>query len=162
MMKEKRMQFKKLGFTMVEVIIVVAVIAILASIIIPKMSGSRNKANLAACKTNLRHIAIAIQMYANDNQGWETTVTSGSPTYVYCNNYLVPNGYLRSEPYCPAGHGYVIHANSNLTGWPGVKNGDTVIYSANYFAGVTNPHPDIQASGQNLPYMVKGQVHDHW
>lgn len=147
---------------MVEIIIVVAVIAILASIIMPKMMNSRLKANLAACKTNLRHIWIAMELYANDNRGWQTPVTDGTTCYRYCNNYLVPAGYMKAEPYCPAGHGYVIHVNSTLTGWPGVTSGCNVIYSANYFAGVTNPHPDIQGAGQNLPYLVRGQVHDHW
>jgi len=47
---------KKTGFTMIELMIVIAIISILATIIIPKMTGARDKSKLEACKTNLKHI----------------------------------------------------------------------------------------------------------
>jgi len=100
---------KTRGFTMVEVIIVVAIIAILASIIMPKMSGSRTKTQLAACKGNLRHIAIAMQLYANDNNGYHTNITNGTFTNIPV-DYLVPE-YLKSVPHCPLGNIYYIGVN---------------------------------------------------
>jgi len=84
------------GFTMVEVIIVVAIIAILASIIMPKMTGSRQKATLEACKANLKHIAVAINLYMNDNAG---RVPANST--IDASNILVTQNYLKSAPSCP-------------------------------------------------------------
>jgi len=101
---------KKKGFTLVELMIVIAVIAVLVTIIMPKMGASREKANLAACKSNLRHIQIAVEMYANDNQGCSTpNTTSSQVCYRNC-SYLIPI-YLKQAPTCPTGHGYQIYSN---------------------------------------------------
>ena len=91
-----RLKFKKNGFTMVEVIIVIAVICILASIIMPKMSQNRERAKLEACKVNLKHIAIALNIYMNENnQEFPKFCTIDN------NNVLVTLGYLKSVPICP-------------------------------------------------------------
>ena len=89
---------KKRGFTMVELIIVVAVIAILASIIIPKMSGARDKAKLAGCKTNMKHISIAFELYANDNQG---CYQPSDYATLDSSHSLVAGNYLKRTPMCP-------------------------------------------------------------
>lgn len=56
------------GFTLVELLAVVAVIAVLAAIIISTVSGVRAKARGAVCMSNMRQIAAAMQLYANDNK----------------------------------------------------------------------------------------------
>ena len=91
---------------MVEVIIVVAIIAILASIIIPKMSGGRDSAALKACGVNLRHIAIAVEMYSNDNNHHYTPWDTSTDHWDYL-DYLTPN-YLKITPHCPLGNDYRI------------------------------------------------------
>jgi len=92
------------GFTMVEVIIVVAVIAVLASIIMPKMTGARQKSALEACKQNLLKLGIAMELYANENSG------KCVPSNVwYYPNYLVTAGCLKAVPLCPLGNSYYIH-----------------------------------------------------
>jgi len=101
------------GFTMVEVIIVVAIIAILASIIMPKMTGARTRANLSACMQNIRQIAMAMEMYSNDNNGYHTPYTDGVWHSAFTPNYLIPD-YLKALPVCPTGHTYSVTANC---GW---------------------------------------------
>jgi len=96
---------KKRGFTMVELMIVIAVISVLATIIIPKFSQSRDRAKLSACKVNLKHIGFAMQMYANDNQGCfpaaETLQKMRSAGGVGA--ILSDLGYLpATSPSCPA------------------------------------------------------------
>jgi len=94
---------KTRGFTMVELIIVVAIIAVLASIIMPKMTGARSRSKLAACKQNLKNIAMALEMYANDNNnifnptGASYVTISGTGT----SSYLFTDGYLKTVPLCP-------------------------------------------------------------
>jgi prepilin-type N-terminal cleavage/methylation domain-containing protein len=58
------------GFTLVELLVVVGIIALLVSFLLPALSKAREAANRAACGTQLRQYAIALQMYINDNKGW--------------------------------------------------------------------------------------------
>lgn len=57
----------KRGFTLIELLVVIAIIAILASILFPVFAKAREKARQATCNSNVRQLALAIQMYAQDN-----------------------------------------------------------------------------------------------
>jgi len=54
------------GFTLVELLVVVAVIAVLASLLLPAVSRAKQAAHSAVCKSNLRQYGQAVQMYLND------------------------------------------------------------------------------------------------
>ena len=64
----KRTQRTK-GFTLVELLVVIGIIALLISILLPSLNRARETANRAKCSNNLRQIALADIMYANDNKG---------------------------------------------------------------------------------------------
>jgi type IV pilus assembly protein PilA len=57
------------GFTLVEIMIVVAIIALLAAIAIPNLLEARKTANDAAAKANLRTLSTAAETYATANEG---------------------------------------------------------------------------------------------
>ena len=57
---------KRRGFTLIELLVVIAIIAILAAILFPVFAKARERANLAACQSNLRQLAIGIMMYVQD------------------------------------------------------------------------------------------------
>ena len=57
------------GFTLVEIMIVVAIIALLAAIAIPNLLQARRTANEAAAQANLRTFATAAETYATANNG---------------------------------------------------------------------------------------------
>jgi type II secretion system protein G len=61
------MQNRK-GFTLIELLIVVVIIGILAAIAIPKFAATKDKAKLAAVKSDLRNIETAEEAYFSDNQ----------------------------------------------------------------------------------------------
>lgn len=71
------------GFTLIEIMIVLAIVAILALIIIPNNTRSRARANVVSCKENLKTMAAAVHMFASDNegrlpfQGWVVRHSSG-------------------------------------------------------------------------------------
>jgi prepilin-type N-terminal cleavage/methylation domain-containing protein/prepilin-type processing-associated H-X9-DG protein len=55
------------AFTLVELLVVVAIIAILASLLLPCVTLAKSSAQFAACKSNLRQVGLAHIMYAQDN-----------------------------------------------------------------------------------------------
>ena len=63
------MKIKK-GFTLIELMIVVAIIGILAAIAIPKFADLINKSKEGATKGSLSSVRSAIQVYYGDNEGW--------------------------------------------------------------------------------------------
>src|SRR2546425_12579744 len=54
------------GFTLVEMLVVMAVIGILAVLLFPALAGSKEKARQAACRSNLRELGLAFQLYHAD------------------------------------------------------------------------------------------------
>src|SRR5437773_7540417 len=56
----------RIGFTLIELLVVIAIIAILAAILFPVFAQTREKARQANCQSNLKNLALAILMYAQD------------------------------------------------------------------------------------------------
>ncbi|MCM8795188.1 MAG: prepilin-type N-terminal cleavage/methylation domain-containing protein [Candidatus Omnitrophica bacterium] len=74
------------GFTLVEIMIVVAIIALLAAIAIPNLLRARITANESAAQATLRTISTACETYAAANNGTypdaESDLTSATPPYL--------------------------------------------------------------------------------
>jgi prepilin-type N-terminal cleavage/methylation domain-containing protein len=66
----------KAGFTLIEILVVIGIIAILIAILLPALRRARDAGTSTACLNNLRQIGITIHIYANDSKGW---FPSGGP-----------------------------------------------------------------------------------
>ena len=62
-------------FTLIELLVVVAIIMILASLLLPSLQTARAMARARLCTSNLRQCAIAIGLYADDNNGFAPNST---------------------------------------------------------------------------------------
>jgi prepilin-type N-terminal cleavage/methylation domain-containing protein len=55
------------GFTLIELLVVIAIIGILAAMVFPVFARARESARKAVCLSNVKNIALAINMYLGDN-----------------------------------------------------------------------------------------------
>ncbi len=99
-------QIRKAGFTLIEIMIVVMIIALLASIAIPNWVHARTNSQMNTCINNLRQIDAAKQQWAVETkQG-----TNASPAFSDISSYL------KSIVTCPSGGANVTFGSSYTIG----------------------------------------------
>lgn len=108
------------GFTVLELLVVVAMVGLLIALIMPALGSSRASSSRAACASNLRQLALANIAYAADHgyfvaaasdirgrntQRWHGTRSSGGDAFDPANGPLSPYfGRSRQVKQCPAFH----------------------------------------------------------
>lgn len=58
------------GFTLVELLVVVAIIAVLIALLMPSLTRARESAKMVQCQSNMRQLVLAMTMYADANRSW--------------------------------------------------------------------------------------------
>ena len=94
---------RKAGFTLVEIMIVVAIIALLAAIAIPNFIKARSLSQKSACIANLKQIDGAKASWALEQKKTNTDTPTGTDLFG-------TDKYIRDEPGCPATGTYTLAA----------------------------------------------------
>lgn len=78
---------KTKGFTLVELLVVIGIIALLISILLPSLNRAKWQAKIVQCSARMHDMLLAVQMYANDNKGYLPPFggDDGKPTYTMGN-----------------------------------------------------------------------------
>jgi prepilin-type N-terminal cleavage/methylation domain-containing protein len=108
----KTNELRKAGFTLVEIMIVVAIIGLLAAIAVPNFVKARTTTQTDACYNNLRQIDGAAQTYALENNKQPNSVYVLTDIQAYLK--LDSSGNL---PGCPAGGSYGPGLNFGAPPW---------------------------------------------
>jgi len=98
------------GFTLVEIMIVVAIIALLAAIAVPNFVRSRARSQATACISNLRQIDSAVQQFALENgkaAGYTISFPDDLTPYIKLN-------VVGNIPSCPANGTYTLTTVGNI------------------------------------------------
>ena len=110
------------GFTLVELLVVISIIALLIALLLPALGEARTAAKSSVCKSQLRQLAIAMTSYLNDNQGlyplYDHNSIANPPEpagHSAWHQKLRDGGYFTGLDvvFCPES----THANSPPPGW---------------------------------------------
>lgn len=99
-----RTERKGSGFTLVELLIVIAIIAMLASMLLPALKRARESGKAISCMNNQKQNCMASNMYAGENGGILIIFDSDVSKCITWNKYLYDNGYMKvkSAFLCPS------------------------------------------------------------
>lgn len=97
------------GLTLVELLVVVAVLLVLVAIAIPNFLDARKRSTLSTSKGNLKSISTAIESYATDNDQYPVQTAAGDVTGI--SGSINPT-YIRPIPEDPSGGQYQYQTNA--------------------------------------------------
>ena len=138
------------GFTLVELMIVVAIVALLAAIIIPNYVHARAQAAVAQTQANLKEIATALELYYGDNQAYPKAGTVDPSMFGG-----TTNPYLTATPLNALGRHMYSMSTSGGTGGapPSYTLSDPDAYDATTLQSLPN------GSGSGTPCGPSGCTH---
>ena len=104
-------QKKNRGFTLIEIMVVIVILGILASLVVPKIMSRPDDARLIAARQDISSLTQALKLYRLDNQNYPTTEQGLAALVQKPNSPPIPNnwksgGYVDRLPKDPWGNDF--------------------------------------------------------
>jgi prepilin-type N-terminal cleavage/methylation domain-containing protein/prepilin-type processing-associated H-X9-DG protein len=153
------------GFTLVELLVVIGIIAMLISILLPALGRARASAQSIACAAQLKEMGNAMTMYVNNNRGWLPRAANNVAPAPDGEGYYQGSWMFKIQPYlrrrevgsnaynnetlfthvfkCPSIDNFEVQSASNL---------DKISYAMNAF---NRPNPTIEAVSKKVTTLKK-------
>lgn len=129
--KDNKIQVAHPRFTLIELLIVVAIIAILAGMLLPALNQARKRAQAVQCMNNLKQLVTLMNVYADENRGW-----------------ILTNRNINSSQYWT----YLFYNSSNQKDVPmqGIANPNTLLCPGISPFQYGNPIPGVTTNSPNM------------
>jgi prepilin-type processing-associated H-X9-DG protein/prepilin-type N-terminal cleavage/methylation domain-containing protein len=158
--RKRERNFDSAGFTLIELLVVIGIIAVLIALLMPVLAGAREAANRVKCLANLRSMAQAAHMHAQEHRGYMPIAGWQSPTQLGVG--AVPEGLndrnrTKYMYYYDRGNGFwrAIPLPAALGHYMGIKLWDREIGSDQYL------HDDVLSSdAARAPFQCPSQDPD--
>jgi prepilin-type N-terminal cleavage/methylation domain-containing protein len=148
------------GFTLVELLVVIGIIALLISILLPALGKAREQANRVKCMSNIRQISNALMMYAANNKGAMPVQTGnglafGSGVEDFMNPLVYGSTDVTQMSVLGTLYGYYLASNKNLFVCP-----DAV--PTTRYPGIDSPAPYSLGWVSATSYLASNAVCGNW
>jgi type II secretory pathway pseudopilin PulG len=142
-------KYRALGFTLVELLVLIAIIALLASMLLPALASAKERAKATKAHVELYGVGLALEMYRDDNDGLLP------PVRVNCNTDLAD--HWCQFPVELADQGYLPHGNR-----PGMAANMEDVFNRGHTYKYTAPGPQLlnESAGGNFKLWVPDDFPD--
>jgi prepilin-type N-terminal cleavage/methylation domain-containing protein/prepilin-type processing-associated H-X9-DG protein len=137
------------GFTLVELLVVIGIIAVLIGILLPTLQGARRAAYVVQCSSNMKQLATAMLMYAQDHKG--KLPPSAAPSSLALAGYDGGTGIGWWWPNEMVRRNYIKGTNLNVYKKPGLTTSQKQFPGSNVFRCPEGIPEDWKLTSQNYP-----------